>query len=394
MEAFESIQFAFRVQHESDFGIDAHAELIEAMLPTGRLLGIQLKSGSSYFNEVDEKGYVFRTDREHVKYWCDHALPVIICLCDTQAKVIYWQPVNEETAISTGKGFKFSVPADQKVERASVRRLKDLLEPVVPADRYTIFRTEDVSHAGAKRYSIEAVLNGSATKAEVAAIVRKMTNDGARRRYYRSHLVKGRWGDSDAHVVWTFVYPSAEDFNRRNHICRSLWINTSLDPRFHPMRFDGEGVGDGIVVEWNPDYTFRARHVSEHTISKEAYFSQVLPLVDELDKTVGVLREQMDSLSSGVATEPRFVSRTQRLRNRTRKIYSVVSDLPFAPFECSAMDAKLELLVSYLDNFCLYYSKDGFANWDAESRLSESLRQLSYARRALDELHYELSKVR
>ena len=46
MTAFESIDFAFRQQSESDYGIDAHSELIIEESPTGRLLGIQLKSGN------------------------------------------------------------------------------------------------------------------------------------------------------------------------------------------------------------------------------------------------------------------------------------------------------------------------------------------------------------
>lgn len=48
LAAFESLDFAFREQSESDYGIDAHAELIESEQPTGRLLGLQLKSGPSY----------------------------------------------------------------------------------------------------------------------------------------------------------------------------------------------------------------------------------------------------------------------------------------------------------------------------------------------------------
>ena len=39
MSAFEAIGFAFREQHESDYGIDAHVELIEgerATVPVAR----------------------------------------------------------------------------------------------------------------------------------------------------------------------------------------------------------------------------------------------------------------------------------------------------------------------------------------------------------------------
>ncbi|MEQ8469207.1 DUF4365 domain-containing protein [Coleofasciculus sp. E1-EBD-02] len=42
MSAFEKIDYAFREQQENDYGVDAHAELIENEEATGRLLGIQL----------------------------------------------------------------------------------------------------------------------------------------------------------------------------------------------------------------------------------------------------------------------------------------------------------------------------------------------------------------
>ncbi|MCI5222131.1 MAG: DUF4365 domain-containing protein [Candidatus Electrothrix sp. AR4] len=81
-DAFEALDFAFREQFESDYGIDAHAELIQSKQPTGQLLGIQLKSGASYLSERCDTGFVFRTDKDHANYWLNHALPVLICLCD------------------------------------------------------------------------------------------------------------------------------------------------------------------------------------------------------------------------------------------------------------------------------------------------------------------------
>ncbi|MGB5685403.1 MAG: DUF4365 domain-containing protein, partial [Candidatus Electrothrix sp.] len=225
MTAFEALDFAFREQSESDYGIDAQAELIQSEQPTGRLLGIQLKSGPSYLSKRKrcEAGFVFSTDKKHADYWRDHALPVLICLCDVDTQKVYWQIINYDTAISTGEGYKIIVPSTQLIDSSSREPLRNLLTPIIPANRYTIFKTDDSSHAGAKRYSFAVVTNGTATKAEIAALVRQVTNEGAKRRYHRNHLVEGRWGDSDAHVVWTFIYPTAEDHSRNNWICRSIW---------------------------------------------------------------------------------------------------------------------------------------------------------------------------
>ena len=61
METFAALGFAFRVQRDEDYGVDAHAELIEDERPTGRLLGIQLKTGPSYFKESERDSYVFQS---------------------------------------------------------------------------------------------------------------------------------------------------------------------------------------------------------------------------------------------------------------------------------------------------------------------------------------------
>lgn len=239
---FEYLGFAFREQSESDFGIDGHAELIDFERATGQLLGIQIKSGPSYFSEQSENSIVFRADAAHVDYWLNHALPVIVCLCDIDNPIVYWQVVNDTTAIVIGKGYRFDVPLTQILDNTSVPRLKDLLTPLVSAERYTIFKTEDISHGLAKRYSFKVVVNGTASKAEIASIVRQVTTEGAKRRYYRNHLVEGRWGEADAHVIWTFVYPSAEDEARNNFICRSLWIHDSLDDVARPMLEETEAL--------------------------------------------------------------------------------------------------------------------------------------------------------
>ncbi|MEE9391222.1 MAG: DUF4365 domain-containing protein, partial [Planctomycetota bacterium] len=152
MGAFESLGFAFREQTESDYGIDGHAELVDSGAPTGQLLGIQIKTGPSYLSERTEKEISFRTDAAHVDYWINHALPVVICLCDADNQTIYWQPVTKETAISTGKGYRFNIPLAQVLDDNSVPDLTDLLTPLVSPYRYTLFKTEDASHGLAKRY--------------------------------------------------------------------------------------------------------------------------------------------------------------------------------------------------------------------------------------------------
>jgi hypothetical protein len=394
MSIFESLGFAFREQNESDFGIDAHAELIQSEQPTGQLLGIQLKSGANYLSKRADEAYIFRADQEHVEYWQNHSLPVVICLCDVDAQLIYWQVVNNETAISTRKGFKFRIPVRQKVDAQSLPKLRDLLTPIVSANRYTVFKTEDVSHGVAKRYSFEIVVNGSASKAEIASIVRQMTSEGAKRRYHRNHLVAGKWGDSDAHVVWTYIYASAEDHSRRNHICRSLWICDDLEESFRPSAFHGENIGDNIIVEWSSDYKFLADHFASHMLTKEDYLDQVLPIINELKDLLSKVEELLLTLSQDKISEQDFLSDTKQSRRRIDDIYFQISGMALAPFECHNMDTELMSFITDMHNVVLFFSDKGLQTWDEHGRIIQALQHRSSARKSLGNLEYEIKKIR
>lgn len=61
--------FFFREQPKHDFGIDAHIELAnEDGIGSGRNIGVQIKSGSSYFKLNREGDIVHYTDERHIRY--------------------------------------------------------------------------------------------------------------------------------------------------------------------------------------------------------------------------------------------------------------------------------------------------------------------------------------
>jgi hypothetical protein len=81
--------WAFREQPVADFGIDAHVEPCSEDRPTGRLIALQIKSGSSYFAEPARGGWVFRGSDTHLLYWFRHALPVVLLLHDPESGITY-----------------------------------------------------------------------------------------------------------------------------------------------------------------------------------------------------------------------------------------------------------------------------------------------------------------
>ncbi|WP_433452510.1 DUF4365 domain-containing protein [Streptomyces sp. CA-142005] len=125
----------FREQPTEDYGIDAHAEVVDADLVKGRLLAMQIKSGSSWFRERGPGGWWFRPDVEHIQYWINHSLPVVVVLYHPERELCYWQIVNRET-LEKGRrgGWKLLVPEAQVLDSTARTALSQAAE----GDPYTL----------------------------------------------------------------------------------------------------------------------------------------------------------------------------------------------------------------------------------------------------------------
>ncbi|HUC26274.1 MAG TPA: DUF4365 domain-containing protein [Streptosporangiaceae bacterium] len=78
----EELKWHFGKNPLPDFGVDVLAEIVAVDdLVTGRLIGIQVKGGNSWFRRRKGKqGWVFREDSNHHAYWLAYSLPVIVVL--------------------------------------------------------------------------------------------------------------------------------------------------------------------------------------------------------------------------------------------------------------------------------------------------------------------------
>lgn len=112
----QQLKWIFREQPVNDFGIDAFVEItsigwdLSTLSPTGRLIGVQIKSGKSYFKESQDDHFVFRGSKRHLEYWLNHSIPVIMVLYDQVSDLAYWQQVDKTTVILTGNSFKLKIP--------------------------------------------------------------------------------------------------------------------------------------------------------------------------------------------------------------------------------------------------------------------------------------------
>jgi Domain of unknown function (DUF4365) len=121
----EALGWLFREQPSDDYGIDAHVEVVDDEHVLGHLLALQIKSGSSQFNEPGPDGWWFRPSPAHVNYWTNHSLPVVVVLCDSETRCCYWELVNSTTLVSAGQGWKVLVPKAHVLDGSATEALSE-----------------------------------------------------------------------------------------------------------------------------------------------------------------------------------------------------------------------------------------------------------------------------
>jgi Domain of unknown function (DUF4365)/PLD-like domain len=129
------LQWIFREVSRRDVGIDAQVEVCRNRIVTSRLLALQIKSGTSYFAEATEEGWVYRGDADHVDYYLEHSLPVLMVLYDPRDGRAWWQCVCRDTVRRTDRGWALLVPRDQLLGEQSRAHLEAIAHSVTAEDR-------------------------------------------------------------------------------------------------------------------------------------------------------------------------------------------------------------------------------------------------------------------
>lgn len=116
----DELGWLFRAHPTEDYGIDAHAEVVDGEEVSGKLLALQIKGGMSWFNEPGPGGWWFRPDADHVQYWRNHSLPVVVVLYHPETGCCHWQRVSRETLVETSTGnWKLLVPEAQVLDASA-----------------------------------------------------------------------------------------------------------------------------------------------------------------------------------------------------------------------------------------------------------------------------------
>ncbi|RWN98687.1 DUF4365 domain-containing protein [Mesorhizobium sp.] len=107
----DSFKWLFREIGKDDLGIDGLVEVIGSdRRARGRVFAVQIKCGDSFFKEQVDGGYVYRGSMEHLNYWLEYSLPVVLILCNSSTRECYWIEINPSSVNVHKKGWSVVVP--------------------------------------------------------------------------------------------------------------------------------------------------------------------------------------------------------------------------------------------------------------------------------------------
>ena len=384
--------YLFREQPVLDVGLDAHIERGEADRATGELIGLQIKGGPSWLNEIDGNHFVHRPSRRHGDYWRSHTLPVLVCLCDPATDTVYWQVVTAETLVETGTNYKIHVPFSNTLSDPSAAGLlAEHSSQTVPLSQYAVQEESDKSHGLAKRCSLKVTLNCPVTRATVASIVRQVTSEARNSTHHRSDLSREAWEGRETNIVWTFVYPTPDDLASNNYFCRAIWVSEEQD-RASLFGTRGENIGQGVTCQWNDSYESTAGFIKDRRLTKGEF---LISLNRILDLARPVLHELATDINSMIHEQQSqaFLDHSQPARSLIDDLYVQSGNIGFAPYECLDADGLFHSFMAELQNLSLYYSQRGLAMWPHGNRQIQSKRSIGRAQQHLAHLEYELKKL-
>lgn len=212
----------FREQPTDDYGIDAQIEIVDEDLVTGRLIAAQIKTGKSYFRNSNEQEIIFRGKIEHLNYWSNHSLPVVLILCDPNENVCYWTKVSEEAVEKTSNDYwKIAVPKRNVLGAIASESLQRIAENKTDYERR-------LNSLVLNRAWMEEVYAGNTLILESEEWINKTSGRGS-----ISLKVVDNWTGIEKEIVnWPFVMFPMQSYE--NVFVKLFpWADISVDDEFY-----------------------------------------------------------------------------------------------------------------------------------------------------------------
>lgn len=120
------------IDQKNDFGIDGYIELVNEGHVTGKLIGIQLKYGDSYFRHRTVGGFKFIGENKHLNYYMNNEAPIFIILIDDLFEKMHWVLFNiAKTLQAQGENWWIEVPIINDLRINFKKAMFDTVSPIL-----------------------------------------------------------------------------------------------------------------------------------------------------------------------------------------------------------------------------------------------------------------------
>ncbi|WP_082653822.1 DUF4365 domain-containing protein [Bradyrhizobium pachyrhizi] len=94
-DACNKLDLIWRNVLEEDVGIDGTVEIALGEFPTGKIVGAQIKSGTSYIRSETDSSFKFYPDKTDLEYWRGLSIPLFLFVHHPTDQSVYWVDVSQ-----------------------------------------------------------------------------------------------------------------------------------------------------------------------------------------------------------------------------------------------------------------------------------------------------------
>ncbi|WP_147404833.1 hypothetical protein [Ureibacillus endophyticus] len=196
---------------------------------------------------------------------------------------------------------------------------------------YILHELNDVSHSNAKRYTAVITLNKYYEKDSIKSLIKFVTQEIRRRKYYRNKKLENIHIDRDADVVWLYIANDTFDVKVTNWICKSMWVSADLLKEYRPLPLKSNDNVDDIEIEWNDSYGSYRELYKKFEGSKESVLLSVDSITSKLIEHGNLAIEIFGNYKNKSITEDELIKIITEKYEEVDNLYNSASEIELSP---------------------------------------------------------------
>lgn len=399
--------FFFREQPKHDFGIDAHLEISDDTgKGSGRLVGLQIKSGKSYIRRTSGGSIAYYADKRHIIYWAEHSLPVVLIVYSPNENRAWWVDIKEyisqrPTMLGDEGGCVIKIPNSQIFDENTKNVLENLAN--TPSDKldlderkYSLATVEDFSTGQAKRISSHILVGMSVGKAGVRLAIYQATQELKSRIEHSTEKLEKHWKNQKPHIILLYVYRDTDDISWKNWIAHSQW-QAATDNFYKMPTLKTNDFVEDILVEFRDKkwHSLIKDNFSKNPMTKTEYIKHVIKWINLSDKLLSEAESLFSRYKSEEISEPKFIAEMTILADSFDKVSTNYDNGQAWPSECEDLANFFAGAIGCGINIFLPFGIIGRGKWD-DARRRDYLIKSNLERYQSDRemVQFELKKLK